>query len=145
MGNHKLERHQFQINTTPPIVLEMIIIETQRQHDGIGVIRSLDASITTTRVETVVVPNINVVKRGILIGSTLKLGSRSNGVSTGRNLNRSSTLLIYIIRVVHTLQMVFTNSITTTHVNKAANRPPMNSMVARGYKSADVTNPRGGY
>jgi hypothetical protein len=56
------------VNTTPPIVLEVTTVKTQKQHAGVGVIQSLDASITTTRVETVVVPNINVVRRGVLIG-----------------------------------------------------------------------------
>jgi hypothetical protein len=41
--------------------------------------------------------------------------------------------------------MVFTNPITTTHVNKTANQPLMSSMVARGYRNIDVANPRGGY
>jgi hypothetical protein len=41
--------------------------------------------------------------------------------------------------------MVFTNLITTTHVNKTTNWPLMNSMVARRYRSANVMNPRGGY
>jgi hypothetical protein len=35
----------------------------------------------------VVVPNIDVVRRGILIGFIAKLGNGSNGVSIGRNLN----------------------------------------------------------
>jgi hypothetical protein len=43
--------------------------------------------ITTTRVEKVVVPNMDVVRRGILIRSVAKLGSGSGGVSVGRNLN----------------------------------------------------------
>jgi hypothetical protein len=37
--------------------------------------------------EIVVAPNINVVRRGVLIGSTTKLGSGSSGVSTVRNLS----------------------------------------------------------
>ncbi len=41
--------------------------------------------------------------------------------------------------------MVFTNSIMIIHVNKIANLPPMSSMVVRGYRSVDATNPRGGY
>ncbi len=48
--------------------------------------------ITTIGVETVVVPNIDIVKRGVLIGSAAKLGSGSSGVLVGRNLNQSSTL-----------------------------------------------------
>jgi hypothetical protein len=38
-------------------------------------------------VETIVTPNMDVVKRGILIGFVAKLGSGSGGVLTGRNLN----------------------------------------------------------
>jgi hypothetical protein len=38
-------------------------------------------------VETIVTPNMDVVKRGILIGFLAKLGSGSGGVLTGRNLN----------------------------------------------------------
>jgi hypothetical protein len=65
----------------------MAIIETWKQHVGIKVIQSLDACITTTRVEMVVAPNIHVIKRGVLIRSITKLGSRSSGVLTIRNLN----------------------------------------------------------
>jgi hypothetical protein len=35
----------------------------------------------------IVAPNIDVVKRGVLIGSTTKLGSRSGGVLVVRNLS----------------------------------------------------------
>jgi hypothetical protein len=42
-------------------------------------------------VEIVVAPNMDVVKRGILIRSTTKLSSGLGGVST-RNLSQSSTL-----------------------------------------------------
>jgi hypothetical protein len=87
MGNHKLEDYQFCVNTTPPIVSKMAIIETWKQHVGIKVTQSLDACITTTRLETVVAPNIDVIKRGVLIRSTTKLGSKSGGVLTIRNLN----------------------------------------------------------
>jgi len=41
--------------------------------------------------------------------------------------------------------MVVTNPITTTHVNRIANQPLMNSMAFEGYRSADVVHPRGGY
>jgi hypothetical protein len=47
-------------------------------------------------VETIVVPNIDVVEKGILIGSLAKLGSKLSGVSIIRNLNRSLTLSITI-------------------------------------------------
>jgi len=81
MGNHKLKHHQFQINTIPPIISEATIVETSKQHVGIRVIQSLDTSITTTRVEIVVAPHIYVVTRGVLIGSTTKLGNELNGIS----------------------------------------------------------------
>jgi hypothetical protein len=38
-----------------------------------------------------------------------------------------------------------TNPIMTTPVNKTADRPPMSSMAVGGYRSANVTNPQGGY
>jgi len=50
-------------------VSKAAIVETRRKHVGVGFIQSLDACITTTRVEMVVAPNIYVVTRGILIGS----------------------------------------------------------------------------
>jgi len=65
----------------------------------------------------VVAPNINVVRRGVLIGFITKLGSRLGGVSVVKNLNQNLTLLITITRVVGIPQMMFTNSITTIHVN----------------------------
>ncbi len=94
--------------------------------------------------ETVVAPNIDVVKRGVLIGFTAKLGSGLGGVSIIRNLNQSLALLA-IIGVVGIPQMVFTNPIMTTHVNKIIYWPLMSSMVGRRYRSADATHPRGGY
>jgi hypothetical protein len=109
MGNHKSEHHQFRINTIPPIISEAAIVETWKEHVGIRVIQSLDTGITTTRVETVVAPNIYVVTRGILIGSTTKLGNELNGISAERNLNWNTTLPIITIKVVGTPQMVFTN------------------------------------
>jgi hypothetical protein len=36
--------------------------------------------------------------------------------------------------------MVFTNSIMTTHLNRIADQPLMNSMVVGGYIGADVMN-----
>ncbi len=87
MGNRKLEHHQSRINTTSPIVSKVVVVETYKQHIRVRVTQSLDVGITTTRVETVVVSNKDVLKRGILIGFTRKLGSESNGVLTLRNLN----------------------------------------------------------
>jgi hypothetical protein len=104
-------------------VLETTVVETRKQHVGVRVIQSFDAGITTTNVETFVMPNIDVVRRGILIGFAVILGSGSNGVSTIKNLNRSLALPTTITRVVSTFQMVFTNPIMTTHVNRTINRP----------------------
>jgi hypothetical protein len=44
------------------------IVATQKQHARVGVTQSLGVGITTIGVEMIVVPNIDVVKRGILIG-----------------------------------------------------------------------------
>jgi hypothetical protein len=59
----------------------------------------------------VVAPSIDVVKRRVLIGSVAKLGSRSGGVSTRRNLNRSLVLPTSTIGFMGILQMVFSNPI----------------------------------
>jgi len=66
------------------------------------------------------VSNKDVVKRGILIRFTRKLGNESNGILTVRNLNQSLTLPIATIGVVGMPQMVFTNPIKTIHVNEIA-------------------------
>ncbi len=144
MGNHKLEHHWSHVNTTPSIVLEMTVVEIQK-HVKVGVTQSLDVGTTTIGVEIVVMSNIDVVKRGILIRFIAKLGSGSNGILTRRNLSQSLTLPTTSTRVVSTLQMVFTNPIMTTHVNRIIDRPLMNSMVIGKYKNANATNPRNGY
>ncbi len=108
-------------------------------------LKSHNVIIITIRVEIVVAPSTNLIKCGILIGSTIILDSGSSGVSTRRNMSRSFALSITTIRVVGTPQIVFTNLIITTHVNKTTNRPLMNSMATRRYKNADATNPRKGY
>jgi hypothetical protein len=59
----------------------------------------------------VVAPSIDVVKRRVLIGSVAKLGRRSGGVSTRRNLNRSLVLPTSTIGFMGILQMVFNNPI----------------------------------
>ncbi len=87
MGNHKLEQHQSRVNTTSPIVSEVAIVETRKQPAEVRVIQSLNAGIITTLMEMVVAPNIDVIRRGILIRSTTKLGNESGGVLARRNLN----------------------------------------------------------
>jgi hypothetical protein len=101
--------------------------------------------ITTTRVEIVVAPNMNVIRGGVLIGSSKKLGSGLEVIFVGRNLSQSSALPIITITVVGTPQMFFTNSILITHVNKITDQPLMNSMDVGGYRSVDATNKKGGY
>jgi hypothetical protein len=94
----------------------MAIVETWKQHVGVGVTQSLGASITIG-MEMIVVPSINVVKRGVLIGSVMKLGDGSNGILVVRNLNQSLALLATTTGIVGIPQMVFNNPITIIHVN----------------------------
>jgi len=122
----------------------MVVVETHK-HVRIRVIQSLDEGITTTWVETIVAPSIDVIKRGVLIGFIIKLGSGSSGVSVVRNLSRSSALPTFTTGVVHTPRMVFTNLIMTTHVNRTVDGPLMSLMATRGYRSVNVTNLKGGY
>ncbi len=53
---------------------------------------------------TIVETNIDVVRRGILIGSVVKLGSGLSGVLAWRNLSGSLALPAATIRVVGTLK-----------------------------------------
>jgi cell shape-determining protein MreC len=80
MGNHKMEHHRPWINTASLTMSKAAIVETWRQHAGVGVIQSLDTCITTTWMEMVVAPNMDVVRRGVLIGSITKLGSGSSKI-----------------------------------------------------------------
>jgi hypothetical protein len=125
-------------------MLEAVVVETRRQLTGIGVIRSLNAIITTIGVETVIMPT-DVVERRRVIGFATNLGRGLGGFLTKRNLNKSSKLPIKNIRIVGTPQMVLTSPIMTTHVHKTTNQPSMSSITARRYKSIDVENPKGGY
>jgi hypothetical protein len=102
-------------------MLEAVVVETRKQHVRVKITQSFNACITTTRVEMVIAPNIDVVKRGILIGSIAKLGSALGGVLVGRNLSQSLVLLVVITRVVGIPQMVFTNPIIATHGNRTTN------------------------
>jgi hypothetical protein len=83
-------------------MLETKVVETRSQHAMVGVTQSPNANITITWVETVVAPIMDVVRRGVLIRSTTKLGSGSCGISTKRNLSWSSTLLTITYGVVGT-------------------------------------------
>jgi hypothetical protein len=98
----------------------MIIVKTWRQLVGIKVTQSFDAIITTTGVETIVAPNMNVVRKRIVIGSIANLGRESDEFSAKKILNRNSGPLVANTRVVGRTQMVFTNPIKTkilgTHV-----------------------------
>jgi hypothetical protein len=80
MGNWRLEHRWSWVNIAPPIVSKVVVVETWTQHVGIRVIQSLDVGIITIGVETIVTPNIVVVRKGILIGSATKLGSKLGGV-----------------------------------------------------------------
>jgi hypothetical protein len=60
-------------------------------------------------------------------------------------LSQSLTLPTTTTRVVGIPWMMFTNPITTIHVNRTANRPPMSSMAIGGCKSVDVVHLKGGH
>ncbi len=113
MGNH-----QTWVTSTSPRMSEVVATNIWRQLTRIEVIRPLHFIIPITRVKIVVAPTTNFVKNGILIGSITNLGCGPGGVLTGRNLSKSSGILISIIGVIRTPHMVFTNPITTIHVNK---------------------------
>jgi hypothetical protein len=66
------------------------------------VAQSLDVGITTTRIETFVAPSMDVVRRGVLIGSTTKMGNGLDGILAGRKLSGSTTLPTTTIGVVGT-------------------------------------------
>jgi hypothetical protein len=72
-------------------------------------------------VEKIIGPNINVVKREVLIRFLAKLGSGLSGISVIMNLSQSLTLPTAIIGIVGIPQMMFTNPIMTIHVNMTAN------------------------
>jgi hypothetical protein len=111
----------------------------------IKIIQSFNFFIPTIRVETIVAPNTNYVKGGVLIGSTTNLGCGLEGVLEGKILSRSSELPTIITRIVGTPHMMFTNPIMTIYVNMIVDRPSMNSIDVGGYKNTYAKNPRGGY
>jgi hypothetical protein len=89
------------------------------------------------------VPNISVVRRGVLIRSITKLDNGLGGISTVRNLSQS--LALPITGVVNIFQMMFTSSITTIHVNRITDRPLMSLMAIGRYKNVNVVHPKRGY
>jgi hypothetical protein len=93
----------------------------------------------------VVAPNLDVIRKGVLIGFVAKLGSGLGGILARRSLSRSLTLGAAITRVVNILQMVFTNMIMAFHGNMITYRPFMNSMATGRCRSADAVHSKGGY
>jgi hypothetical protein len=65
----------------------VVVVETQKQHVGVRVTQSFDVGITTIGVKIIIAPNIDVVKRVVLIGYVAKLGNGSSGVLVVRNLS----------------------------------------------------------
>jgi len=92
----------------------------------------------------IVVPSMNAVRKGIIIGSTINLGRGLNGFSMGRKLNRSLGLPTTNTRVVGTPQLVFTNQIMTTHAHKTINQPPMSSIAIERYRNTNAEDPKKG-
>jgi hypothetical protein len=76
-------------------MLKVVIVETQKLHARVRVIQSLGVGITAIRVEMVIAPNIDVVRRRVLIGFKAKLGSGSSGVLAIRNFSQSLALLTF--------------------------------------------------
>jgi hypothetical protein len=56
MGNCRMEHCRSCVNIAPTILLEVIVVETRKQHVGIGVTQSLGVGITTIGVEMVATP-----------------------------------------------------------------------------------------
>ncbi len=95
MGNHMMEHHQPRVNTTSPRVLEVTIVETHTQPTRVGVTQSLNKIVTTSiGVETMVVPIMDVITKGMDIGFATNLGCGLGGVLVKRNLRKSSRLLV---------------------------------------------------
>jgi len=96
-------------------------------------------------VDTIIAPNIDVVRKGVLIRCVAKLGSKLSEVLAWRNLSGSFALLTTTTRVAGIPQMVFTNPIMVIHGNKTIDWSLMNSMDVGGYRSANFVHPRWGY
>jgi hypothetical protein len=93
----------------------------------------------------VVASSVNVARRGIIIGSVVNSSHGLGGLSMRRNLNRSLRPPTMNTKVVGTPQMVFINPIMTIRVHRTTYIALMSSIVAGGYISIDVENPKGGY
>ncbi len=79
MGNHKMGHCQTRVNSTSLRMSKVVIVEIRKQPIGIEVTQPLNVVIPTIGVETIVAPNINFVRGGVLIGSTSNLGHGPEG------------------------------------------------------------------
>jgi hypothetical protein len=103
MGNHIMEHCQTQINVTSPRVSKVIVVETPKQLVKIEVIQSFNVVITTKRVEMVVVaPNMDVVRRGVIIRFVANLGHGSGRFLAKMSFSRSLGLTTINTKVVGT-------------------------------------------
>jgi hypothetical protein len=75
----------------------------------------------------------------------VKLGNGLGWILVRKKLKWNTTLPTTTIGVAGTPQMVFTNPIMTTHVNRIEDWPSTNSMVVERYRNVNVMNPKGGY
>ncbi len=66
-----MEHCRTQVNATSPRMSTVAIVKTQKQHVGIEVTQSFNAVIITIRLATVIAPNMDVVKKGMVIGYVL--------------------------------------------------------------------------
>jgi len=95
--------------------------------------------------ETVIAPTMDVIRRGVVIGSIINVSRGSSEFLVGVNLSKSSKLLIVNTGVGGTQQMVFTNPIMIIHVHKTTNQPLMSSIATRGYKNIDAEDSKRGH
>jgi hypothetical protein len=83
-------------------VLKVTFVKIRIQLPGIEVIQSPNVINLIARVETIVAPNTNVFRGGILIGFVTYLGSGSSKILARRNLSWSSKLPTTTSRVYGT-------------------------------------------
>jgi hypothetical protein len=93
----------------------------------------------------VVTPNMNVARRGGVIGFAVNLGRGLGGFLMGKSLSRSLRLSTTNARFFGTPQMLFTNPIIIIHVHKTIDEPPMSSIAIGGYRNTYAENPKGEY